>query len=92
MTKKELIDSIASKAEVTKKEAERIVNITLDTIIESLTKEGKVILPGFGSFEVHTRTARQGRNPRTGEAVNIAAKRAPAFKPGKGMKDAVAKK
>ena len=92
MNKRELIDTVASKAEITKKEADAVVNATLDAIIEGLTKEGKVILPGFGSFEVRNKTAREGRNPRTGEVVKIAAKRAPAFKAGKAMKDAVEKK
>ncbi|MBR6185876.1 MAG: HU family DNA-binding protein [Clostridia bacterium] len=92
MNKRELIDAVASKAEITKKDADALVNATLDAIIEGLVKEGKVILPGFGSFEVRNKTAREGRNPRTGEKVKIAAKRAPAFKPGKAMKDAVEKK
>ncbi len=92
MNKHELIETVASKAEITKKEADLVVNATLDAIIEGLAKEGKVVLPGFGSFEVRNKTAREGRNPRTGEVVKIAAKRAPAFKPGKGMKEAVEKK
>lgn len=92
MNKKELIETVSSKAQVTKKEAELLVNTTLDSIIEGLTKEGKVVLPGFGSFEVRNKTAREARNPRTGEPIKIAAKRAPAFKPGKAMKDAVDKK
>ena len=92
MNKKELIEAVYSKVEMTKKEAEAAVNATLGSIIEGLTKEGKVVIPGFGSFEVRSKTAREGRNPRTGEKIKIAAKRAPAFKPGKDMKDAVAKK
>ena len=60
--------------------------------MDGLAKEGKVVVPGFGSFEVRNKTAREGRNPRTGEKVKIAAKRAPAFRPGKAMKDAVEKK
>ena len=92
MNKHELIETVASKAEITKKEADTVVNATLDAIIEGLVKEGKVIIPGFGSFEVRNKTAREGRNPRTGEKVKIAAKRAPAFKPGKAMKEAVDKK
>ena len=92
MNKHELIETVSSKAEITKKEADLAVNATLDAIIEGLAKEGKVVLPGFGSFEVRNKTAREGRNPRTGEVVKIAAKRAPAFKPGKGMKEAVEKK
>lgn len=92
MNKKELIDTVSSKAEITKKEADQVVNAVLDSIIEGLSTEGKVILPGFGSFEVRTRTAREGRNPRTGEKIKVDAKRAPAFKPGKAMRDAVEKK
>ena len=92
MNKHELIETVSSKAEITKKEADLVVNATLDAIIEGLAKEGKVVLPGFGSFEVRNKTAREGRNPRTGEKVKIAAKRAPAFKPGKAMKEAVDKK
>ena len=92
MNKRELIETVSSKAEITKKEADAVVNVTLDAIIEGLAKEGKVIIPGFGSFEVRNKTAREARNPRTGEKIKIAAKRAPAFKPGKAMKDAVEKK
>ena len=92
MNKRELIDTVAANAEITKKEADAVVNATLDAIIDGLAKEGKVVVPGFGSFEVRNKTAREGRNPRTGEKVKIAAKRAPAFKPGKAMKDAVEKK
>ena len=92
MNKRELIETVASNAQITKKEADAVVNATLDAIIDGLAKEGKVIIPGFGSFEVRNKTAREGRNPRTGEKVKIAAKRAPAFKPGKAMKDAVEKR
>lgn len=92
MNKRELIETVASNTQITKKEADAVVNATLDAIIDGLAKEGKVIIPGFGSFEVRNKTAREGRNPRTGEKVKIAAKRAPAFKPGKAMKDAVEKK
>lgn len=92
MNKRELIETVSSKAEITKKEADAVVNATLDAIIEGLVKEGKVIIPGFGSFEVRNKTAREARNPRTGEKIKIAAKKAPAFKPGKAMKDAVEKK
>ena len=92
MNKRELIETVSSKAEITKKEADAVVNATLDAIIEGLASEGKVIIPGFGSFEVRNKTAREARNPRTGEKIKIAAKRTPAFKPGKAMKDAVEKK
>ena len=91
MNKKELIEAVYAKGDVTKKEAEFAVNATLDSIVEGLIKEGKVVIPGFGSFEVRKKTAREGRNPRTGEKIKIAAKRTPAFKPGKAMKEAVEK-
>ncbi len=91
MNKKELIEAVYAKGDVTKKEAEFAVNATLDSIVEGLVKEGKVVIPGFGSFEVRKKTAREGRNPRTGEKIKIAAKRTPAFKPGKAMKEAVEK-
>ena len=92
MNKHELIETVSANAQITKKEADLVVNATLDAIISGLAAEGKVIIPGFGSFEVRNKTAREGRNPRTGEKMTIAAKRAPAFKPGKAMKDAVEKK
>ena len=91
MNKKELIEAVYAKGDVTKKEAEFAVNATLDSIVEGLVKEGKVVIPGFGSCEVRKKTAREGRNPRTGEKIKIAAKRTPAFKPGKAMKEAVEK-
>ena len=89
MNKTELIDVVASKADITKAEAMKVVGATLDAITEGLVSDGKVILVGFGSFEVRTRTARAGRNPRTGEQIKISASRVPAFKPGKDMKEAV---
>ncbi|MBQ9211314.1 MAG: HU family DNA-binding protein [Clostridia bacterium] len=92
MNKTELIEVVSSKAEITKAEAQKVVNTTLDAIIDGIVADGKVILPGFGSFETRQRTARVGRNPRTGEQIKIKATKAPAFKPGKGMKDAVTKK
>ena len=92
MNKTELIEVVSSKAEVTKAEASKIVNATFDAITEGLESDGKVVLVGFGTFEVRSRTARTGRNPRTGEAIKIEASRVPAFKPGKDMKDTVNKK
>ena len=89
MNKTELVEVVSSKAEITKAEALRVVNAVIEGINEGLVSDGKVIVPGFGSFEVRSRTARTGRNPRTGEKIKIAATRVPAFKPGKGMKDAV---
>ena len=92
INKRELIETVSSKAEITKKEADAVVNATLNAIVEGLAAEGKVVIPGFGTFEVRNKTAREARNPRTGEKIKIAAKRAPAFKAGKTMKDAVEKK
>ena len=92
MNKTELIEVVSSKAEVTKAEAAKVVNATFDAITEGLESDGKVVLVGFGTFEVRSRTARTGRNPRTGEAIKIEASRVPAFKPGKDMKDTVNKK
>ena len=92
MNKTELVEVVSSKAEITKAESQKVVSAVLDSIVDGLKKDGKVVLPGFGSFEVRSRTARVGRNPRTGEQIKIKASKAPAFKPGKGMKDAVAKK
>ena len=92
MNKTELVEVVASKAEITKVEAQKVVTATLDAIVGGIVKDGKVILPGFGTFETCARSARTGRNPRTGEKIKIAATKAPAFKAGKGMKDAVAKK
>ena len=92
MNKTELVEVVSSKAEITKAEALKVVTITLDAIIDGIVSDGKVILPGFGSFETRQRSARSGRNPRTGEAIKIQATKAPAFKPGKNMKDAVARK
>ena len=91
MTKRELVELVSSKAEFTKAEAAKAVDTVLDGIIEGLAKEGKVVLPGFGSFEIRTRNERTARNPRTGEAIKVAKHRTPAFKPGKGMKEAVQK-
>ena len=92
MTKLELVEVVSSKAAITKTEAHKVVDAVLEGVCEGLAADGKVILPGFGSFEVRTRTARVGRNPRTGEQMKIEASRTPAFKPGKGMKDIVNKK
>ena len=92
MTKLELVELVSSKAEITKAEAHKVVDAVLAGIGEGLAADGKVIIPGFGSFEVRTRTARVGRNPRTGEQIKIKASKVPAFKPGKGMKDNITKK
>ena len=92
MNKTELIEKVSSKAEITKVEAGKVVAATLDSITEGLVADGKVVLVGFGTFEVRSRTARVGRNPQTGEQIKIAASKVPAFKPGKDMKEKVNEK
>ena len=89
MNKTELINAVAEKAGLSKKNAEAAVNATLAAVTESLKAEEKVQLVGFGSFEVKHRAERTGLNPRTGDSVTIAASKAPAFKAGKALKDAV---
>lgn len=89
MNKSELVDSVAEKAEVTKKEAEKVVNAVFASISEALAAGDKVQLVGFGTFEVRERAARTGRNPQTGNTIEIAAAKVPAFKAGKALKDAV---
>ena len=91
MNKTELIAAIAEKAGLTKKDAERALNATIDTIAAALAQGDKVQIAGLGSFEVKTREARTGRNPQTGETIQIAASKLPAFKAAKALKDAVAK-
>ena len=92
MNKTELIEVVSSKAEITKAEAQKVVGTVFDAITAGLAADGKVTLVGFGTFEVRSRDARTGRNPRTGETIKIKASRVPAFKPGKDMKAAVNKK
>ena len=89
MNKAELISAVATKADVSKKEAEAVVTAALDVITDALKEGEKVQLVGFGSFEVKKRAARIGRNPQTKEAIQIPASKAPVFKPGKALKDAV---
>ena len=91
MNKTELVAAVAAKAGLTKKDAERVVNATLETITESLVKGDKVNISGFGIFEVKNREARVGRNPRTKETIQIPAAKLPAFKASKTLKDAVSK-
>ncbi len=91
MNKTELIAAVAEKAGLTKKDAERVVNATVETITEALCKGDKVQLSGFGIFEVKAREARVGRNPRTKETIQIPASKLPAFKASKTLKDAIAK-
>ena len=91
MNKTELIAEVAAKCAISKKDAEKTVNATFDTIAEALCKGDKVQLVGFGGFEVRSRPARVARNPRTGEQISIEASKAPVFKAGKALKDKVAK-
>ena len=89
MTKVELIASVAAEAGMSKKDAEKAVNATIETIQEALKKDEKVQLIGFGTFEARKRPARIARNPRTGEEIKVAASRAPAFKASKAFKDSL---
>jgi DNA-binding protein HU-beta len=89
MNKAELIDAVASSADLSKSDATRAVDAVVDNITESLRKGDSVTLVGFGTFEVRERAARSGRNPQTGETIQIKASKAPAFKAGKAFKDAV---
>jgi len=91
MTKAELIGVVASKTELSKKDSEKAVSAVVEAITEALVKGDKVSLVGFGSFEVKTRGARKGINPRTKEEITIAASKLPSFKAGKALKDAVSK-
>ena len=90
MNKTELIAAVAEKADLSKKDAEAAITATVDAITEALTQGEKVQLVGFGSFEVKTRAARVGRNPRIGEEIPISEAKLPVFKAGKALKDAVA--
>ena len=89
MKKVELIEAVAAKAGITKADAGRAVDATIATITEALVKGDKVPLVGFGTFAVSERAARTGRNPQTGETVEIAARRAVTFKAGAALKDVV---
>jgi DNA-binding protein HU-beta len=89
MNKTELVAAVAEKAGLSKKDAEAAVKAFIDSVAEELKKGEKVQLVGFGTFEVSERAARQGRNPQTGETIEIAASRTPRFKAGKALKDLV---
>lgn len=89
MNKTELIAAISEKAEVSKKDAEKVIKAFSDVVTAELKEGGKVQLVGFGTFEVSERAAREGRNPQTGKTMKIAACKAPKFKAGKALKDAV---
>ena len=89
MNKTELVAAIADEAGLSKKDAEKALKAFTDVVTEELKKGEKVQLVGFGTFEVSERAAREGRNPQTGAAMKIAASKAPKFKAGKALKDAV---
>ena len=89
MNKTELIAAVAEKAEISKKDAEKAVKAFTDVVSEELVNGGKIQLVGFGTVEVSERPAREGRNPRTGETMTIAATKTPKFKVGKALKDMV---
>ncbi|MCR6096526.1 HU family DNA-binding protein [Salipaludibacillus agaradhaerens] len=89
MNKTELINAVAEKTDLSKKDATSAVDAVFEVITGSLQKSEKVQLIGFGNFEVRERAARKGRNPQTGEEIEIPASNVPAFKPGKALKDAV---
>ncbi len=89
MTKAELVEEVARVSELTKKHSEIIVNTVFDSIIAALQKDEKIELRGFGSFRIRQRRSRQGRNPKTGDKVDVPAKRIPYFKPGKELKELI---
>ena len=89
MNKAELVDAIAEKTELSKKDSEKALKAFTEVVADELAKGGKIQLVGFGTFEVSERAAREGRNPQTGETMTIAACKAPKFKAGKALKDAI---
>lgn len=89
MNKTELIAAVAEKAELSKKDAEKAIKAFTDVVSDELVKGEKIQLVGFGTFEVSKRAAREGRNPQTGKTMKIEACKAPKFKAGKALKDAV---
>ncbi|GET05445.1 DNA-binding protein HU [Ligilactobacillus agilis] len=88
-SKQDLVNAVAERTALSKKDSTAVVDTVLDEIKEILANGDKLQLIGFGNFEVRTRSARQGRNPQTGETIEIPASKVPAFKPGKALKDAV---
>ncbi|MEH7342655.1 HU family DNA-binding protein [Bacillus sp. JJ1532] len=89
MNKTELVKAVSTQTELTLKDAGNVVDAIVETITNTLAKEDRIQLIGFGTFEVRERSARKGRNPQTGEEIEIAASKVPAFKPGKELKEAV---
>lgn len=92
MNKTELVNAVAEKADFSKKDADKAIAAVLDSITDALAQGDKVQIVGFGTFEVRARAEKQGRNPKTGEAMIVPASNLPAFKAGKALKEAVAKK
>ena len=89
MNKTELVNAVAEMTQLSKKDSTQAVDAVFDVITSALKKDSKVQVIGFGNFEVRERSARKGRNPQTGEEIEIKASKVPAFKPGKALKDAV---
>jgi DNA-binding protein HU-beta len=89
MNKSELISKVAELSELSKKDATKAVESVFEAISDALKGGDKVQLVGFGNFEVRERSARKGRNPQTGQEIEIAASKVPAFKPGKALKDGI---
>ena len=89
MNKTELVKAVSTQAELKQQDAANAVDALFETISKTLAKEEKIQLIGFGTFEVRERSARKGRNPQTGEEIDIADSKVPAFKPGKELKEAV---
>lgn len=92
LTKADLIDKVADKTKLTKKDSDKVIDAVVKAITSSLAKGDKVTLVGFGSFEVRKRAARKGRNPQTGKEISIPARKVPTFRAGKALRDAVAKR
>ena len=91
MKKSEIVAALADTLDLNRRDAEKAVDVVFDTIADALAAGDKVVISGFGTFEVRTRVARSGRNPRTGEEISVPAQKTPAFKVGKILKDAVNK-
>jgi DNA-binding protein HU-beta len=89
MNKAELIAQVAEKSDLTKKDAEKAVSALIETVEEALVKGDRVQLVGFGTFEIRERAARKGRNPQTGQEIDIAATRVPVFKAGKSLREVI---
>jgi len=89
MTKAELVSTVAAKAGITKKNADAAIKAAVEAITEALKKGERVAIPGFGIFTVRQRSARKGRNPRTGAVIQISARKVVVFRPGKQLRDSV---